>query len=120
MEKQSDKKQQSTFSEKYGFHVSHIQFDCGGVNMGSCPHGTLSTEGIDKSNPRKYTSEKAYATMATEATKPPRHGKTGLTRNPLGPCYVWPVDCDLDTNNHLVLGRNQAKKAKSEKHDQAK
>lgn len=100
MDQNSKKKQQGSFSDVNGFHVSHIQFDCGGVKMGLCPHGTLSTEGIEKSNPKRYISERPFPKMNLE---PDISSKLGLVRqaprNPLGPSYVWPVGSEFSSES---------------------
>lgn len=94
---------EKSYSDRYGYHISHIQFDCGGVNMGNCPHGTLSTEGIEKSNPKKYTSDKPFPKMELEkGTSSSRtHEKQETPRNPLGPCYVWPVGSKRGTKKNM-------------------
>lgn len=99
MDQTSEKKQQGSYSDKYGYHISHIQFDCGGVNMGNCPHGTLSTEGIEKSNPKRYTSDKPFPKMALETGTSSRPHEKQAPRNPLGPCYVWPVDSNASSSS---------------------
>lgn len=89
---ESKSKQKGSYSNMYGFHVSHIRFDCGGVPMACAPHGTLSTAGIDKSNPKRYTSINIINKLPIELPRAKNERVPHVPRNPLGPSYIWPVE----------------------------
>jgi len=62
MDQNSKKEQQGSLD------VSHIQFVCGGVNMGSCPDGTQATKRIENPKPKRYTKERPFPKMQLEPT----------------------------------------------------
>jgi hypothetical protein len=83
------------YSDKYGFHNSSLVFNCGGEAVGHAGHGTLTTEGIDGAQPRRFTAERAPAPWAQEVqdevgirtkVRLPAH-----PRNPLDPDYHLPT-----------------------------
>lgn len=91
MENRRNKKR-GEYSDSYSFHVSNIDFDCGGVPIQSAPHGTLSTKGISGSEPKQYISSHEVVKVEVQGACPRVAVVSSHVRNPLDPCYVWPVD----------------------------
>lgn len=87
------------YSNKYGYNISNIQFDCGGQSPSRAAHGTLTTEGIDGAKPTQFTAERCQtaeeATTATgDATASEGRSKyraPSEPRNPLDPQYKLPT-----------------------------
>lgn len=82
------------YSDKYGFHVSNLVFDCGGESIARASRGGLTTEGIDGAQPRRYTAERARPAPCEDA--PTTAGTTrrklpSQPRNPLDPQYNLPA-----------------------------
>lgn len=86
------KKKRGEYSDSYSFHTSNIDFDCGGVPIDVAPHGTLSTKGIPGSEPKQYVSLHEVVKMEVQGARPRVPPVATLTRNPLDPSYVWPID----------------------------
>lgn len=80
------------YSKKYDFHNTQVKFDCGGSSIAKAPHGTLSTDGIDKSMPKRYTSNKETVKEQVQGARPRALKKVQEPRNPLSPTYKWPVE----------------------------
>lgn len=80
------------YSQKYDFHNTQVKFDCGGSSIAKAPHGTLSTDGIDKSMPKRYTSDKETVKEQVQGARPRALKKVQEPRNPLSPTYKWPVE----------------------------
>ena len=82
------------YSDKYGFHVSNLEFNCGGESIAMSAHGALSTAGIEGAQPRKYTTERTHPHPEPTA----EYGSAGVSRrrapaeprNPLNPSYKLP------------------------------
>jgi len=94
------------YGEKYSFHVSNLVFECGRDDSALGIHGTLTTQGIDGAQPRKFTAQRtrlgphddqgisnelskygwpSSSSPGVSKRRPPMH-----PRNPLEPRYILP------------------------------
>lgn len=81
------------YSNKYGFHVSNIEFNCGGEPTSRGIHGTLTTADIAGAQPKRFTAERAHPSPAElEASTQGRskYRPPAQPRNPLAPDYHLP------------------------------
>lgn len=83
------------YSEKYGFNVSSVMFDCGGEPLGRAAHGSLSAADIDGAQPTRYTAERVRPGPESDASSDFGASKTKFKgpsqpRNPLNPDYRLP------------------------------
>ena len=82
------------YSDKYGFHVSNLSFNCGGETA-SAPHGALTTDGIEGAQPKRFTAERARIPPNCEDEDTGGRSKyhppsASQARNPLNPDYHLP------------------------------
>lgn len=87
------------YSNKYGFHVSRIVFNCGGEDLRSVNHGTLTTAGIEGAQPRRFTAVRSsqYPPDTHKGLHPEvisDHKVRSRPRNPLNPEYDLPPVVD--------------------------
>lgn len=81
------------YSSQYSFHRSQVEFNCGGTPIAQSPHGTLSTKGIDKAQPKRFTSEVDKTHKGDiDGSRPTVTCTSSQPRNPLVPKYDWPVE----------------------------
>lgn len=103
------------YSDKYGFHISKLIFDCGGQSMSSAVHGTLSTLDIDGAQPRRCTVERQMpGPLQIHELSIIEQGSAGVSkrklpgapRNPLDPQYHLPEEHPPPPVEHLKFIRD--------------
>lgn len=80
------------YSDKYGFNVSRVRFDCGAQPLGRAAHGSLSVADIAGAQPTRYTAERKGVESVSVDESPPKSKFKGPSqpRNPLDPDYRLP------------------------------
>jgi len=82
------------YSDQYGFHQSSLVLGCDKESPSLSQHGTLTTNGIDGAQPRRFTAERSGNPAAPDPQDGvgiPTRVKVPLRpRNPLAPDYHLP------------------------------